>query len=108
MHGKETRVWGDPAYSGQRKVFQQHAPEAKSFIQANAHRHRPLSKTEHDRNRTKSKVRAKVELVFLVMKRIVGWAKMRYRGLAKNTHWLQIRCGLAKLYLARRQLLAAT
>ena len=39
-------------------------------------------------------------------KRIFGWAKVRYRGLAKNTHWLQISCGLANLYVARRRLLA--
>ena len=106
LHGRETRVWGDAAYSGQRAVLQQHAPEAQSFIQTKAHRHRPLSEAERARNRTKSKVRAKVEHVFLVIKRIFGWSKVRYRGLAKNTHWLVISCGLANLYMARRHLLA--
>jgi IS5 family transposase len=106
LHGQETRVWGDAAYSGQRDVIQRHAPRAKSFVQTKAHRHRPLSEPERARNRTKSKVRAKVEHAFLVMKRIFGWAKVRYRGLAKNTHWLQISCGLANLYVARRRLLA--
>ena len=33
LHGQETRVWGDAAYSGQRDVIQQHAPRATSFIQ---------------------------------------------------------------------------
>lgn len=108
LHGEETRVWGDSAYSGQREVIRQHAPKAKSFIQAKAHRHRPLSEEERTKNRTKSKVRAKVEHAFLVIKRIFGWAKVRYRGLAKNTHWLQISCGLANLYLVRRRLLAET
>jgi IS5 family transposase len=106
LHGKETRVWGDSAYSGQREVLQRHAPEAKSFIQAKAARHRSLSETERARNRTKSKVRAKVEHVFLVMKRIFGWTKVRYRGLTKNTNWLFVTCGLTNLYLARRRLLA--
>jgi IS5 family transposase len=106
LHGQETRVGGDAAYSGQRAVLQQHAPEAQSFIQTKAHRHRPLSEAERARNRTKSKVRAKVEHVFLVIKRIFGWSKVRYRGLAKNTHWLVISCGLANLYMARRHLLA--
>ena len=106
LHGKETRVWGDAAYSGQREVIRQHAPKAKSFVQAKAHRHRPLSEEERIRNRMKSKVRAKGEHAFLVIKRIFGWAKVRYRGLAKNTHWLQISCGLANLYVARRRLLA--
>jgi IS5 family transposase len=92
-HGQETRVGGDAAYSGQREVIRQHAPGAKSFVQTKAHRHRPLSEDERARNRTKSKVRAKVEHAFLVIKRIFGWAKVRYRG-------------LANLYVARRHLLA--
>jgi transposase, IS5 family len=106
LHGQETRVGGDSAYSGQRAVIRHHAPNAKSFIQAKAHRHRSLSEEERARNRTKSKVRAKVEHAFLVIKRIFGWAKVRYRGLAKNTHWLQISCGLANLYVSRQRLLA--
>lgn len=108
LHGQETRVWGDSAYSGQRAVLRQHAPHAKSFIQTKAHRYRPLSEEERAKNRTKSKVRAKVEHAFLVIKRIFGWATVRYRGLAKNTHWLQISCGLANLYLVRRRLMAGT
>ena len=105
LHGQETRVWGDAAYSGQRDVIRQRAPGAQSFIQTKAHRHRPLSEAERARNCTKSKVRAKVEHVFLVIKRIFGWSKVRYRGLAKNTNWLFVACGLANLYGARRRLL---
>jgi len=108
LHGQETRVGGDSAYSGHRDVIRQHAPKAKSFIQANAHRHRPLSEEERPRNCTKAKVGAKVEQAFLVLKRIFGWAQVRYRGLAKNTHWLHISCGLANLYVARRRLVAGT
>ncbi|CUS36286.1 hypothetical protein COMA2_210072 [Candidatus Nitrospira nitrificans] len=44
----------------------------------------------------------------MVLKRIFGWAKVRYRGLTKNTHRLQISCGLANLYVARRRLLTET
>ncbi len=62
LHGEETRVWGDAAYSGQRDVIRQHAPKAKSFIQTKAHRNRPLSETERARNRTKSKVRARLNM----------------------------------------------
>ncbi|MBX3332458.1 MAG: IS5 family transposase, partial [Nitrospira sp.] len=50
LHGQETRVWGDAAYSGHRDVIRQYAPRAKSFVQAKAHRHRPLSDTERARN----------------------------------------------------------
>lgn len=86
-------------------MIRHHAPGATSFIQAKAHRHRPLSEEERTRYRTKSKVRAKVEHVFLVIKRIFGWSKVRYRGLAKKplaVHQLR----LANLYVARRWLLA--
>ena len=105
LHGQEARVWDGAAYSGQRHVIRHHAPQAKNFVQTKAHRHRPLSEAERARNRTKSKVRAKVEHVFLVIKRIFGWSKVRYRGLAKNTNWLWVTCGLANLYVARRRLL---
>ncbi len=97
LHGQETRVWGDVAYSGQRDVIQHHAPRAQRFIQAKAHRNRPLSEADRATNRTKSKVRAKVEHAFLVIKRLFGGTKVRYRGLAQNTNWLFISCGLANL-----------
>lgn len=101
LHGHETRVWGDAAYSGQRDVIQQHAPGAKSFIEAKTHRHRSLREEERGRNRPKARVRAKVEHAFLVIKRIFGWSNVRHRGMAKNTPWLFISCGLANLYVAR-------
>lgn len=52
-------------------------------------------------NRTKSNVRTKVAHAFLVIKRIFGWANVRYRRLAGNTHWLQISCELANLCVAQ-------
>jgi IS5 family transposase len=61
---------------------------------------------ERARNRTKSKVRAKVEPAFVVSKRIFGWAKARDRGLVKNAHWQLTGCSLSNLYVARRYRLA--
>ena len=37
------------------------------------------------REKAKASIRAKVEHPFLDVKRIFGYAKVRYRGLAKNT-----------------------
>ena len=37
-------------------------------------------------NRRKSSVRSKVEHPFLTLKRLWGFAKVRYRGLAKNAN----------------------
>ena len=60
---------------------------------------------ERARNKTKSSVRAKVEHPFLVIKRIFGFAKTRYRGLEKNAHRLFVTCALVNLYMVRRRLL---
>ena len=49
-------------------------------------------------------MRAKVEHTIGVMKRIFGFAKVRYRGLVKNAHRLFVTAALANLYLARRSL----
>ena len=60
---------------------------------------------ERAKNRTKSKVRAKVEHAIGVIKRVFGFAKVRYRGLKKNEHRLVVTSALANLFMARRQLL---
>ena len=104
LHGEETRVWGDSAYTGQTEVIRQAAPYAQDFTHAKGRRNQPLSEAAKARNRTKSKVRAKVEHVFGVMKRVFGFTKVRYRGLAKNAHALFVLCGLTNLYMARRRL----
>ena len=105
LHGEETRVWGDSAYTGQGEVMREHAPKAQDFTHQKGFRNRPLSDDDAARNRTKSRVRAKVEHPFLVLKRIFGFNKVRYRGLDKNANRLFVACGLANLYMARRQLL---
>ncbi len=105
LHGSETRVWGDAAYTGQREKIRAKAPKAKDFTHKKGSRYQPLSDEQRARNRTKSRVRAKVEHPILVIKRIFGFAKVRYRGLMKNTHRLHVTCALVNLYLARRRLL---
>jgi IS5 family transposase len=97
-----------PEIMGSRDASDEEGPQAQCFIQTKAHRHRPLTKDERARNRTKSKVRAKVEHAVLVIKRVFRWAKDRYCGWAKNTHGLFISCGLANLYVAQRAALGGT
>ena len=108
LHGEETRVWGDSAYAGQQQVLREHAPNAKDFTNKKGCRNHSLSEEKAGKNRTKSKVRAKVEHPFLVLKRIFGFNKVRYRGLEKNANRLFVVCGLVNLYMARRQLLRTT
>src|SRR5499425_1395998 len=73
LHGNETRVWGDQAYRGQRAVSRRHAPRARDFVNRR-YRHRGVvDETERAKNRTKSKVRAKVEHPIGVIKRVFGF-----------------------------------
>jgi IS5 family transposase len=105
LHGRERRVWGDSAYAGQGAVLHAWAPHARDFTQRKAGRHRALSRAERATNRWKSRVRARVEHPIGVIKRVFGFSKVCYRGLAKNTHRLVVACALVNLFLARRRVL---
>ena len=88
LHGEETRFYGDSAYRGkqQRERLKDIAPQAKDFTNKRAYRNCPLTETDKETNRRKSSVRSKVEHPFLTLKRLWGFAKVRYRGLAKNAN----------------------
>jgi IS5 family transposase len=112
LHGRETRLWGNQAYRGQRAVIHRHAPRAQDFINLR-YRHRGVvDAVEQAKNRTKPKVRAKsLPLAKAGVEHPighqagVGFAKVRYRGLAENAHRLLVTCALANLFMARRHLL---
>ena len=65
-----------------------------------------INEVERSKNRNKSRVRARVEHVFAVVKRLWGFAKVRYRGLAKNATRSFVALGLANIFLARQRLMA--
>ena len=54
----------------------------------------------------KASVRAEVEHAFLKLKRLFGYGKVRYRGLAKNAERLALLFGLRNLLTAEGQLRA--
>jgi IS5 family transposase len=84
LHGKETRVYGDQAYRGQRATVRKHAPRARDFTNRR-YRHRGVvDEVERGKNRWKSRIRAKVEHGIGMIKRVSGFVKVRYRGLARN------------------------
>ena len=102
LHGEEREVFGDQAYWSE---AHRQAALAKG-IRYRVNRRSPRL-TEHQRfiNRRRSAARARVEHVFHVVKRLWGFSKVRYRGLAKNTARLYTAFALANLYLLRRRLL---
>ena len=105
LHGAETRVYGDAQYTGQRAPTKSRAPRARDFTQYRGRGYKYLTKARRLTNRNKSRVRAKVEHVFGVIKRAFGFGKVRYRGLAKNANRLFVTAALANLFMARHHLM---
>jgi IS5 family transposase len=107
LHGRKTRVWGDQGYQGSRAVIRARAPKAKDFTNRRYRGRNWFNEVEKMKNRTKSQVRAKIEHAIGVIKRVFGFQKVRYRGLAKNLHRLEVTAALANLFMMRRRLLKA-
>jgi transposase, IS5 family len=105
LHGQERVLYGDQAYWSEmhRVAAKEHGVRYRVNRRANPGR--PL--TEHQRwlNRLRSATRARGEHAFHVVKRLWGFTKVRYRGLAKNTARLFTMFALANLYLVRRRLM---
>src|SRR5690606_1981461 len=112
LHGKEATVCGDSGYTGADKREElPHArvrfPTAEKPSKLRAMKNKRERKYAERWEHFKASVRAKVEHPFRVVKRQFGYAKVRYRGLAKNTAQVLILFALSNLWMARRDLLAA-
>lgn len=107
LHGEEVVVYGDSAYwkKADREAFRQKGVRYR--VNKRATRNSPLTARWKQVNRARSTVRARGEHAFRVVKQLWGFAKVRYRGLAKNTARSFAAFALANLYLARRDLLRA-
>ena len=116
MHGDEERLHGDSGYLGAEKrenaiLKNRSGKKIKYIINRRPSQSKELlarAKGQFKRReREKSSVRAKVEHVFAVVKRLFGYRKTRYRGLRKQTAKLNMMFALANLILADRPCLAA-
>jgi IS5 family transposase len=105
LHGEETRVWGDQAYKGKTEVIREHAPNASDFTNRRYRFKKRIDEVQRAKNRTKSKIRSRVEHVFGVIKGVFGFVKVRYRGLDKNANRLFATCALANLFMVRSHLM---
>ena len=113
LHGDETDAFGDAGYQGVHK-----SPDAKKDVswhvamrpgkrKALDKENNPIDALIDKVEKIKASIRAKVEHPFRVIKRQFGYAKVRYRGLKKNTLQLKTLFALSNLWMVRHQLLAA-
>ena len=104
LHGNEKKVWGDAGYQGQTKVIHQAAPDAQDMTNRRVKTRQGVDEEKKRKNRTKSRVRAKVEWPFRILKRVFGYTKVRYRGIKKNHQWLLTSFALVNIYQHRKRL----
>jgi IS5 family transposase len=106
LHGQEKEVFGDQAYWSE---FHRQCAEVCGIryrINRRGHHTKPLTNYQRFINRCRSATRARGEHAFNVVKRLWGFTKVRYRGLAKNTARLFTAFALANLYMLRRRLIS--
>lgn len=110
LHGEETDVYGDAGYQGAAK-----RPDAKASVTWHVTmrpcKHRALNKDKpsdtliDQLEKLKAGIRAKVEHPFRVIKRQFEFARLRYKGLKKNTAQLITLFALSNLWMARHKLM---
>jgi transposase, IS5 family len=111
LHGKEEVVHADAGYTGAEKRVTR-----KNLTWEIAAKRGKLNAmpegSEKDRlkaiEKAKAAVRARVEHPFLVVKKQFRFAKVRFRGLMKNTAQVLTLFALSNLWMARKQLMGST
>jgi IS5 family transposase len=105
LHGEEREVYGDQAYwkESDREDFE--GAGVRYRVNRRPTAANPLNERWRKINRARSRVRARGEHGYHVVKRLWGFNKVRYRGLAKNRARAYTAFALANLYLARQKLL---
>lgn len=107
LHGAERVLYGDKAYwkEGDRQAFA--ARGVRYRMNRRGGRYTPVSEYWRGINRSRSRTRARGEHAFHIVKRLWGFARVRYRGLAKNLARAYAMFALANLYSVRRRLVPA-
>jgi transposase, IS5 family len=103
--GDERALYADKGYDTKARRAALKAAGAKDRISHRPNRHHPLTKRQEQRNDGISLRRAPVERVFAIAKRLMGWRRVRYIGLARNAGHFDLLC--TAINLKRLAVLAA-
>lgn len=104
VHGEESALYGDRAYWSEAVRRHYEAAGVRFRVNRRSSPRQPLSAAWRAINRARSRVRARGEHAFHVVKRLWGYTRVRYRGLAKNAAQAFTLFALANLYLLRHRL----
>ena len=92
VQGDEDAVYGDKAYDSEARRTALKARGIKPRIMHKAKRNQPLKPWQVWMNKAVAPIRAGVERVFGTMKRVYGYRRVRYGGMARNNVQLQFLC----------------
>lgn len=115
INGEESAVYGDSGYIGAEKredavIRNQAGRKIKYKINRRPSQSKKRSVRSQGqikrREHEKSSIRAKVEHIFAIVKRLFHYRKTRYRGLRKQTAKLNMMFALANLYQADKRCLS--
>ncbi|MCO7248235.1 MULTISPECIES: IS5 family transposase [unclassified Halomonas] len=107
LHGEEQRVFGDAGYLGiQKRNEHKHRNSVSWYIAKRPGTRKQLDAHQQKVEKIKASIRAKVEHPFRYIKQVFGYSKVRYRGLAKNTHRLYLLAAFSNLLIGDKYQLA--
>ena len=105
LHGDEREIYGDQAYWKEADRQRFRSAGVRYRVNRRPNGSRPLTEHQKKINRSRSRTRARGEHAFRVVKQLGGFAKVRYRGIAKNAARAMATFALANLYMLRRKLM---
>lgn len=111
LHGSEKAVHADAGYQGAAKREELKDKPVDWHIAMRPGKRKAMDKTsqlgvfDEKIEKAKASIRAKVEHPFRVVKQQFGHAKVRYRGLAKNTARLVMLFAMSNLWMVRKKLM---
>ena len=97
VQGDEAAVYADKAYDSRAFRDALAAAGIADGIMHKARRNRPLKDWQKWSNKAVAPIRAGVERSFAIMKRIYGYRRVRYMGLARNRCHLNLMCAAINL-----------
>lgn len=111
LHGQEDSALGDSGYQGADKRPEHQGSKVTWHIAMRKGLRKSLDSStklgllKEQYEQAKSRIRAKVEHAFRIIKQQFGFSKARYRGIAKNDNKLQTMFALGNLWLVRKKLM---
>ena len=104
LHGEEQAVYGDSAYTSEKRKTGFEAKGIKWCVNRKGCRYRQMSPADVEYNHKQSQTRARGEHAFRVVKHLWHYQRVRYKGLFKNAAQVFSLFALANLYMVRNEL----